>query len=161
MSQLVHRYSVTAATPASELWKEFTRTEKAKPYFFDAILRGTIAPGQPYQLVLEDPPRLFVEGVTLEAEPSRRLVQTFRFADLSEVPTQVEWELDRSLEGTRIAITHRGFRSRGEAWKRATRMWSQVLDGLVAVLDSGKLPVWLKAQNALMRQALLYLPKGG
>ena len=104
------------ATPEA-IWEAITSPEWIEKYGYRGRAEYDLRPGGSYKaLATEDmlamgTPEVVVEGEVLEADPPRRLVQTYRFnwspELLAEGFTRVTWETQDEGEGiTRLTVTH-------------------------------------------------------
>ncbi|MEA2217829.1 MAG: hypothetical protein QOJ35_455, partial [Solirubrobacteraceae bacterium] len=104
------------ATPEA-IWDAITRPEWTERYGYRARSEYDLRPGGAYRSVASDEMRAMgvaeqlVVGVVVEADPPRKLVQTWRFLWTEEIaaegPTRVTFEIDEGPGGTsKLTVTH-------------------------------------------------------
>jgi len=106
------------ATPES-IWDAITKPEWTEKYGYSGRAEYTpdLSPGATFRSLASDEfqqagmPEVVVDGTVLEADPPRRLVQTWRFLWNEEVrsegPTTVTFELADQGNGiTKLTLTH-------------------------------------------------------
>lgn len=75
----------------------------------------------------------WVEGVYLEIDAPRKLVQTWRYGwDTTGSPTVITYRLDAIAGGTRVTLKHTGFEKNPEACLDHGDGWERVLAWLTA-----------------------------
>jgi len=87
---------------------------------------GTGANGEPFR----------VEGMYLEVDPPRRLVQTWRYSWGGGGETTLSYELEPIAGGTRLRVRHGGFAPHSEACSGHATGWERVLGWLTAYVAS-------------------------
>jgi uncharacterized protein YndB with AHSA1/START domain len=111
----VYRVYIKAAPEA--VWDAITDPEWNARYGFPGRSEYDLRPGGPFRAVATPEvqamgmPETLADGEVVEADPPRRLVQTWRFLfppDLiEEGPTRVTWEIEGDDGGvTRLTVTH-------------------------------------------------------
>ena len=111
----VHRVYIKAT--AQKVWDAITSPEWNHRYAYGAPSEYELRPGGAYK-VLSTPemvgmgaPEVLIDGEVIEADPPRRLVQTwhayFTPDTAAEAPGRLTWELDAENDNvTRLTITH-------------------------------------------------------
>lgn len=128
------------ATP-EEIWRALTDSEFTRRYHggsFDTDWR----PGSPFVQRRGD--TILAEGTILEAEPPRRLVQTFnaRWDDAltAEGASRVTWEIaDSSTPGVcRLTVTHDGLEGKPLTYRDTAEGLPFIVSGLKSLLETGR-----------------------
>lgn len=86
---------------------------------------GKGADGQPFS----------VEGIVLEIDPPRKLVQTWKADWDGGKETKVTYSLDPIAEGTRVTVAHEGFAGRPQSCRDHEQGWERVLEWLSSHLS--------------------------
>ncbi len=86
---------------------------------------------------------MFIDGTVIEAEPGRKLVQTFNAKwdpELAgEKETRVTWEIERIGGACKMTVTHEGFEADSKQYHGVDDGgWSQILSGMKTLLETGK-----------------------
>jgi uncharacterized protein YndB with AHSA1/START domain len=111
----VYRVYIKAAPQA--IWDAITRPEWTQKYGYQGIAEYDLRPGGRYRALTPDHmqamgmPEVAVDGEVLEADPPRKLVQTWRFLWDEEIaaegPTRVTFDIEEDDGGvTRLTVTH-------------------------------------------------------
>jgi uncharacterized protein YndB with AHSA1/START domain len=104
------------ATPQA-VWDAITRPEWTRKYGYQAIAEYDLKPGGTYRALAPPEmqaagmPEVVVDGEVIEADPPRKLVQTWRFLWSDEIaaegPTTVTFDVEEDDGGvTRLTVTH-------------------------------------------------------
>jgi uncharacterized protein YndB with AHSA1/START domain len=104
------------ATPQA-IWDAITSPEWAERYGYRARVEYDLRPGGAYKSFANEgmkeygAPDVVVEGEVVEADPPRKLVQTWRMlfdAEMSSEPvTRLTWEIDDGEDGvSRLTVIH-------------------------------------------------------
>jgi uncharacterized protein YndB with AHSA1/START domain len=110
----VHRVFINA-TP-EQIWDAITRPEWTEKYGYKTREEYDLRPGGTYKAFANQgmkdygSPDIVVEGEVIEADPPRKLVQTWRMLfepDMSAEPmTRLTWEIDEDMGVSRLTVTH-------------------------------------------------------
>jgi uncharacterized protein YndB with AHSA1/START domain/DNA-binding transcriptional ArsR family regulator len=127
------------ATPES-IWRALTETDFTRRYYFGSAIESTFAAGAPYRMTIGD--ELQIEGTILEADPPRRLVQTFHAvwepSVAADAPTTVTWEIEESQPGVcRLTLVHDGLAAGSATLEQVSGGWPLILSGLKTLLETG------------------------
>jgi uncharacterized protein YndB with AHSA1/START domain len=144
------------ATPEA-IWDAITKPEWTQKYGYRAIADYDLRPGGKYQARATEEMQamgmteIVVDGEVLEAEPPRRLVQTWRALwdeeIKSEGPTRVTFDIEEDDGGfTRLTVTHELENAPITADQVASvaRLheggggWSWILSDLKTLLETGQ-----------------------
>lgn len=152
----VYRVYINAAPQA--IWDAITTPEWAERYGYRAQAEYDLRPGGAYRALATKAmlemgaPEVIVEGEVLEADPPRRLVQTYRFMWdpelVAEGFTRVTWEIEEELKlsgVSRLTVTHELEGAPKHAAQVASAVpirqggggWSWILSDLKTVLETG------------------------
>jgi uncharacterized protein YndB with AHSA1/START domain len=154
VTTLVHQVYIKATPEA--IWEAITSPEWTAKYGYRGIAEYDLRPGGKY-LVKASPkmqemgmPGDLVDGEVIEADPPRRLVQTWRALWDPELVeegfTRVTWETQEEMGGiTRLTVTHEleGFPKHLEQVTSTAPLeqggggWSWILSDLKTLLESG------------------------
>jgi uncharacterized protein YndB with AHSA1/START domain len=144
------------ATPEA-IWDAITQPEWSRRYGYGGDVDYELRPGGAYrayaspEMVAHGAPELAIDGEVVEADPPRRLVQTFRMLMdeglAAEGFTRVTYEIDPSEGGvTRLTLTHdlegaprlAALLSGEYEDQGAGGGWAWVLSDLKTLLESGR-----------------------
>lgn len=144
------------ATPEA-IWDAITKPEWTQRYGYRPIAEYDLRPGGKYQgralpeMQARGMPEVVVDGEVIEADPPRKLVQTWRFLwdeeIASEGPTRVTFDIEEDDGGvTRLTVTHElegAPQTAGQVGSVARIYeggggWSWILSDLKTLLESGK-----------------------
>jgi uncharacterized protein YndB with AHSA1/START domain len=144
------------ATPEA-IWDAITKPEWTRKYGYGPIAEYDLRPGGTYRALAPEEmqamgmPEVVVDGEVVEADPPRKLVQTWRFLWDEEIaaegPTRVTFDIEEDDGGvTRLTVTHELENAPRTAAQLAGigRLreggggWSWVLSDLKTLLETGK-----------------------
>jgi len=134
-------YQIHIRASAEMVWQALTDPAFTRQYFHGTAIESTFAAGQPWRMVLPDG-REAVQGVIEEADPSKRLVMTWRVlydtAMAEEPPSRVEWLLTDNGEGvTRVTLVHGDLGRSPLTSAGVGDGWHWVLGSLKSLLETG------------------------
>lgn len=143
------------ATPQA-IWDAITTPEWTAKYGYRGPAEYDLRPGGAYraqatpEMAAMGMPEVIVDGEVIEADPPRRLVQTYRFLFSKETKhegfTRLTWEISDSDSGfSRLALTHELDGAPMMAAMTASPFsttgsggWSWILSDLKTLLETGK-----------------------
>ena len=148
----VHRVYIKATAQA--VWDAITDPKWNDKYGYQCVGNYELRPGGAYQVLSNEAMRGFgaadviVDGEVIEADPPRRLVQTwhalFSPETTAEHPTRLTWELEEQPAGlTRLTLTHDVEGAPATALQitgqnpEAGGGWSMILSDLKTLLETG------------------------
>jgi len=110
-------YEVYISTTPQAIWDAITSSEWTEKYGYKGRVEYDLRPGGKYRayatpdMLQFGMPEVVVDGEVVEADPPRRLVQTYRFLfgpdTKAEGFTRVTWEIEQVAPGfSRLSITH-------------------------------------------------------
>jgi len=128
------------ATPET-VWRALTESDFTRRYYYGSTIETDWQPGSPYTMTIEG--EVHIEGRILEADPPRRLVQTFHAiweeAVRAEPATRVTWEIEPAMPGvSKLTLVHEQLESAPETKAQVVEGWTLILSGLKTLLETGK-----------------------
>jgi uncharacterized protein YndB with AHSA1/START domain/DNA-binding transcriptional ArsR family regulator len=132
-------FEIYIKTTPERLWTAITDPKMRARYSFGVETHSDWKPGSKYFSgvpgVIE-----IAEGEILEADPPRRLVQSFRALWSDEVKavgvSRVTWEIEPVGDSCRLSVTHD--RLPADANSEVYGGWPQILSGLKTLLETGE-----------------------
>jgi uncharacterized protein YndB with AHSA1/START domain len=144
---------------ADAVWAEITKLKQIQKPFFGTVLETDFKPGSRLVYKSEDGTRAFILGEIIECDPPRKLVHTFRFTNLAETPTRVEWTLEAKGPATRVTVVHSQFKDQKETAKSVLTSWPAILGDVKAVVETGDAPFGTRVRNWMMSTFAFMAPK--
>jgi uncharacterized protein YndB with AHSA1/START domain/DNA-binding transcriptional ArsR family regulator len=128
------------ATPA-EVWRAITESEFTLRYYYGSTVESDWQAGHPYRYAISG--NEAIVGVVLEADPPRRLVQTFdaRWDDdvRPDAPSRLTWEIEEVMPGvSKVTTIHDEFPSRTATFEQVAGGMPFILSGLKSLLETGQ-----------------------
>ena len=134
-------FEIYIRTTPERLWEAITDPEIRSKYQFGMRPVSDFTPGSRYEMTAPGAPGLLGEGVNLEVDPPRRLVQSMvaLWSDdvQAEGTTRVTWEIEPVGDSCRLLVTHDQMRE--GANNQIYGGWPMILSGLKTWLESGEL----------------------
>ena len=135
-----HVYQVRIAVPPEKVWRALTDSDYTTRFWYGAAVRSDWQAGSDYTMTAPDG-SVIIHGRVLEADPPRRLVQTYNSAFPpfdAEQETTITWELEPDDEGTRLTLTHAGFQAGSVMYEtiKGKAGWPHIVDSLKKLLES-------------------------
>jgi uncharacterized protein YndB with AHSA1/START domain len=150
------------ATPEA-IWEAITKPEWTERYLYESRVEYDLRPGGAYRAYPSDAmrvhgeemgypiPDVVADGEVVEADPPRKLVQTWRMlmdpTMAAEGFTRLTWEIEESQDGvTKLTVIHdlqgaqqvAALVSGAMEGEGAGGGWSEVLSDLKTLLETGK-----------------------
>lgn len=144
------------ATPEA-IWDAITKPEWSRRYGYGGDVRYDLRPGGAYRAIASDEmqahgsPEVAIDGEVIEADPPRKLVQTWRMLMdeqmIAEGFTRLTFEITEREDGvTRLTVTHElegapqlaTLMSGGMEDRGAGGGWAWVLSSLKSLLETGE-----------------------
>jgi uncharacterized protein YndB with AHSA1/START domain len=157
----VYRIYIKATQEA--IWEAITKPEWTEKYLYEARVDFDLRPGGAYRAYPSEMmrvhgaemgypiPDVVVDGEVIEADPPRRLVQTWRMlmdpTMAAEGFTRLTWEIEETQGGvSKLTVVHdvegapqiASLISGGMEDQGAGGGWSQILSSLKTLLETGK-----------------------
>jgi uncharacterized protein YndB with AHSA1/START domain len=134
-------FEIYIRTTPEHLWEAITDPEIRSKYNFGARQSSDWTPGSRYEMRAPGADMLLGEGVNLEVDPPRRLVQTMvaLWSDdvKSEGTSRITWEIEPVADSCRLTVTHDQLRE--GANNELYGGWPMILSGLKTWLETGEL----------------------
>jgi uncharacterized protein YndB with AHSA1/START domain len=134
-------FEIYIRTTPEQLWNAITDPQIRSKYHFGTSIISDWTPGSRFEMVHDGADGLLAEGVNLEVDPPRRLVQsmiaTWGEDVKSEGTTRVTWEIEPVGDSCRLTLTHDQLRD--DANEQLYGGWPMVLSGLKTWLETGQL----------------------
>ena len=149
LSDLKHRmestmekvFEIYIRTTPERLWEAITDPDIRARYHFGVRAESDWSPGSRVEMRSPKAEGLLGEGVNLEVDPPRRLVQsmTALWSDevASEGTSRVTWEIEAIADSCRLTVTHDELRE--GANPELYGGWPMILSGLKTWLETGEL----------------------
>ncbi len=132
-------YEIFIKTTPERLWEAITNPEMRSKYTFGCVVTSAWTPGSRYEARGHGRP--IFEGVNLEIDPPRRLVQTLHaFWDddvRAEGVSRVTWEIEQIGDSCQLTIIHSDLRENANT--QLYGGWMMILSGLKTLLETGEL----------------------
>ena len=141
-------FEVYIRTTPDRLWQAITDGDMTAQYYFGSAVASDWQPGSRFEMRSPDGAKVWVEGEVLDADPPRRLVQSFnkRWDDgTPEPPSRVTWEIEAVGDACRLRVTHAELTP--AAAEQVSGGWPQILSGLKTLLETGE-PLNLRAAGS-------------
>jgi uncharacterized protein YndB with AHSA1/START domain len=134
-------FEIYIKTTPERLWEAITNPEIRSKYNFGASVVSDWKPGSSYTMGARDGSVALGEGVILEADPPRRLVQTMvaLWGDdvKSEGTSRITWEIEPVGDSCCLRVIHDQLREGANA--QLYGGWPMILSGLKTWLETGEL----------------------
>jgi uncharacterized protein YndB with AHSA1/START domain len=133
-------YEIYIKTTPERLWEAITTGDDRSKYQFGSRVRSDWTTGSHYEMGNPGSPAILGEGVNVEVDPPRRLVQTFTalWGDdvKAEGESRVTWEIEPVGDSCRLLLTHDQLREGGN--DQIYGGWPMILSGLKTWLETGQ-----------------------
>jgi len=134
-------YEIYIRTTPERLWEAITDSDIRSKYTFGNQITSDWTPGSRFEMGNPAANALLGEGVNLEVDPPRRLVQSMVALwgeDVkSEGTSRVTWEIEPVGDSCRLTVTHDQLRE--GANDQLYGGWPMILSGLKTWLETGEL----------------------
>jgi len=134
-------FEIYIRTTPERLWEAITDPETRSKYQFGSRFASDWTPGSRVEVSHPKAGGLLGEGVNLEVDPPRRLVQSMvaLWSDevKSEGSTRITWEIEPVGDSCRLTVTHDELRE--GANDELYGGWPMILSGLKTWLETGEL----------------------
>jgi uncharacterized protein YndB with AHSA1/START domain/DNA-binding transcriptional ArsR family regulator len=133
-------FEIYIRTTPERLWEAITNPEIRAKYHFGSGVTSDWAPGSHFEFGHGPSGQLLGEGVNLEVDPPRRLVQSmvalWSEEAKNEGTTRITWEIEPVGDSCRLQVTHDQLRE--GASSQLYGGWPMVLSGLKTWLETGQ-----------------------
>jgi uncharacterized protein YndB with AHSA1/START domain len=156
-SETILMYRVYIKAPPVAIWEAITQPEWTVQYGYAPVVEYELRAGGAFRahanegMIALGCPEIISDGEVIEADPPRRLVQTWRMTMTPEMAAEAFTRLTHDIEPvrggvTRLTITHDVTGApmwagvmRGESESGgAGGGWSEILSGLKTLLETGQ-----------------------
>lgn len=125
---------------AAQVWRAITESEFTLQYYYGSAVESDWKAGASFRYTIDD--KDVILGTILEADPPRRLVQTFdaRWDDdvAPDAPTRLTWEIEEVAPGvSKVTTIHDEFPSRTATFQQVAGGMPFILSGMKSVLETG------------------------
>ncbi|WP_289009893.1 metalloregulator ArsR/SmtB family transcription factor [uncultured Thermomonospora sp.] len=151
VDRTVQVYRVYIRATAEAIWEAITKPEWAVRFGYRAPVEYELRPGGAFRGLASEEmkaggaPEVIIDGEVIEADPPRKLVQTWRPLFLGEDYTRLTYEIEDDGSGVcRLTVTHdvtgapKTAAQVSGAAPDAGGGWSQVLSDLKSLLETGR-----------------------
>lgn len=150
---------VEIKAPMADVWAEITKLQHVQKPMFGTVLDTDFKPGSRMMYRSEDGKRVFILGEVHEFVPPTRFVHTFRFTNLAESPTLVEWNLEEKAGVTRVTVTHSKFVDQQKTADSVRTSWVDILNNIKAVVEQGDVPLKTRLMLGMMKAFMFMAPR--
>jgi uncharacterized protein YndB with AHSA1/START domain len=134
-------FEIYIRTTPERLWEAITNSEIRSKYQFGSRIASDWTTGSRFEMGNPRANELLGEGVNLEVDPPRRLVQSMVALWSDEVKNEgtsrVTWEIESVGDSCRLVVTHDQLREGANA--ELYGGWPMILSGLKTWLETGEL----------------------
>jgi uncharacterized protein YndB with AHSA1/START domain/DNA-binding transcriptional ArsR family regulator len=135
-------FEIYIRTTPQRLWEAITTSDIRSKYQFGTTITSDWVPGGRFEMSNPGAPGVVLgEGVNVEIDPPRRLVQTMTalWGDdvKSEGSSRITWEIEPVGDSCRLLVTHDQLRE--GANEQLYGGWPMILSGLKTWLETGQL----------------------
>ncbi|MDQ1583156.1 MAG: hypothetical protein QOF36_1210, partial [Microbacteriaceae bacterium] len=134
-------FEIYIRTTPERLWEAITNAEIRSKYQFGTQVTSDFTPGSRFEMAHPRSGALLGEGVNVEVDPPRRLVQNMvaLWGDdvKDEGTTRITWEIEQVGDSCQLTVTHDQLRE--GANDQLYGGWPMILSGLKTWLETGEL----------------------
>jgi len=134
-------FEIYIRTTPERLWEAITSSDIRSKYQFGSRITSDWTRGSRFEMAHPNADGLLGEGVNLEIDPPRRLVQSMIALWSDEVknegPSRITWEIEPVGDSCRLVVTHDELRE--DANDELYGGWPMILSGLKTWLETGEL----------------------
>jgi uncharacterized protein YndB with AHSA1/START domain/DNA-binding transcriptional ArsR family regulator len=134
-------FEIYIRTTPERLWEAITNAEIRSKYQFGTQVTSDFTPGSRFEMAHPRSGALLGEGVNIEVDPPRRLVQNMvaLWGDdvKDEGTTRITWEIEQVGDSCQLTVTHDQLRE--GANDQLYGGWPMILSGLKTWLETGEL----------------------
>jgi uncharacterized protein YndB with AHSA1/START domain/DNA-binding transcriptional ArsR family regulator len=127
-------------TTPEQLWQAITDPDFTVKYLLASRVESNWQPGSAVAYWI-DAERV-VDGIVIEADPPRRLVQTWSFRVDPELrddpPSRVTWEIEPIGDTCKLTLVHDDFPGETRSFRRVSAGWWLALSSLKSLLETGE-----------------------
>jgi uncharacterized protein YndB with AHSA1/START domain/DNA-binding transcriptional ArsR family regulator len=135
-----HVFQVYIRTTPADLWRAITDPSFTVKYLMGSQVESSWLAGTSVGYWVDG--ELVVDGLVVEADPPRRLVQTWAFRVDPELrddpPSSVMWQVEPIGETCKLTLVHDDFASETRTFRRVGTGWWLALSSLKSLLETGE-----------------------
>lgn len=141
-SDLRHVFEIEIKTTPEALWQAITDPDFTEQYYHGSRILSDWEVGSEYRYVQPDG-SVGIQGVVLEIDPPRRLVQTFSMQFRPELradrPSRVTWEIEPMGEVCKLTVVHDDFDGETETYTTVASPGGKksILPSMKSLLETG------------------------
>ncbi len=139
-AQMEKVFEIYIRTTPERLWQAIVDPQVRARYQFGIRVEGEIAPGSAFRMVHSGAPGPLGEGVNLEVDAPRRLVQSMHALWNEDVEregtSRVTWEIEAIGDSCRLTVTHDQLADGANS--QLYGGWPMILSGLKTWLETGE-----------------------
>ena len=141
-SDLRHVFEIEIKTTPEALWQAITDPDVTQRYYHESRIVSDWEVGSIYRYVQPDD-SVGIEGVVLEIDPPKRLVQTFSMRFRPELradrPSRITWEIEQMGEVCKLTVVHDDFDGETETYKTVASPGGKrsILASMKSLLETG------------------------
>jgi uncharacterized protein YndB with AHSA1/START domain len=154
-----HVMSIVIQAPRQTVWDEITKTTGIQRWIYNTVLDTRMEAGARLRYYSPDRKRVFVVGEVVDVDPPARFAHTYVMTQSPEPATLVTWELEEVQDGCRVTLTHSGWTTAHKKPDKVAAGWKQILGLLKGEIETGKLPLGIRAMYRAMGAMMWALPK--
>jgi uncharacterized protein YndB with AHSA1/START domain/DNA-binding transcriptional ArsR family regulator len=132
-------FEIFIRTTPERLWAAITDPDTRARFQFGTTVESDWTTNSAYRIGHPDEPRPLVDGVNLEIDPPRRLVQSFHahWSDAADAAgtSRVTWEIEPVADSCRLIVVHDELPA--DAAPDLYGGWPMILSGLKTWLETG------------------------
>jgi uncharacterized protein YndB with AHSA1/START domain len=141
-NRLEHSYGLFIQASPEQVWEALTESRFTMQYFFDSAVQSDWRVGSPYAYTSPDGAQVKFDGEIVEADPSRRLLQTLNVKLdprlVNREPLRLGWKIEQAGEACLVTVTHEGHEADARVFAMLTSHCEQLLSGMKTLLETGK-----------------------
>lgn len=143
MGELKHVFEIEIRATPEVIWQAITDPDFTERYYHGSRIASDWTVGSDYRYVQPDG-TVGIEGVVLEIDPPRRLVQTFAMRFRPELaadrPSRITWEIEPMDGGVcKLTVVHDDFDGESETYKTVGSPGGKasILPSMKSLLETG------------------------
>ena len=139
---LRHVFEIHIKATPEAIWQAITDPDFTERYYHGSRIISDWEVGSEYRYVQPDG-SVGIEGVVLEIDPPRRLVQTFSMRFRPELradrPSRITWEIEPNGDVCKLTVVHDDFDGETETYKTVASPGGKrsILASMKSLLETG------------------------
>jgi DNA-binding transcriptional ArsR family regulator len=139
-AKLLQVYEIYIRTTPEKLWQGLIDPALTRKYFFGTAYQSPPVTGSPYVSAMPDG-SVAVDGMIIEADPPRKLVQTWHVCydpEMAKELSRVTWLIEQRGTSCKLTATHELESAPLTAKHVGNEGWIVILSGLKTLLETGE-----------------------